>query len=278
MKNLSKSARETFDNISLSKKQEERILNNILERKNNICFAKPIIIGSILISFGATLGIVYADDIKRMFNTLIIKEEIKENNNGDNYTIVKSKSEGIIRIKDNANIDNLNKIKSNNKIELKLNDLENELGVKILKSTLYPFEYITQESIELKNNKITQASFSISNISNELPDEITEAGELQFYRDYTECNMNIYFKTQFFDSSDTSLNSIAPRGTRTENYYINKLDTTALIVKFEPEENSRSKVWDIIFDYKNITYKFTFFFHGTDPKSEITRILNSLEL
>ncbi len=278
MKNLRKSARETFDNVSLSKKQEERILNNILKRNNNLCFAKPIIIGSILISFGATLGIVYADDIKRTFNTLIIKEEIKESSKGDNYNIVKSKSQGIIRIKDNANIDNLNKIQSNNKIQFKLNDLENELGIKFLKSTLSPFEYITQESIESKNNKITQAIFSVNNISNELPDKITKTGELQFYRDYTECNMGIYFKTQFFDSSDTSLNSIAPRGTRTENYYINKLDTTALIVKFEPDENSRSKVWDIIFDYKNITYKFTFFFHGTDPKSEITRILNSLEL
>ena len=278
MKDLKKYAQKTFDNITLSKVQEERILNNILKKKTKIYFIKPIIVGSILLGLGTTLGIVYANDIKETFNTLIIKKEEKETKDGEKYTIVKTKSEGIAEINENANLSKIDKIKSNDDIKFKIKDLENELGINILKSNLSSIEYITQDNIELKNNKITRASFYMENISNELPDAITDTGAEEYDRNFTKCNMRISFKTQFFDKkSEDTINSVAPHGSKTEEYYIEKLNTTALIVKFEPDENSISKVWDVIFDYENITYDFTFFFRGTNPKIELKKFTDSLE-
>lgn len=278
MINLRKSARNTFDNIKLSKEQDIKILNNILKSKKSPLFLKPIIIGTFVLCIGTTLGIVHANDLKETFNNLFLKKEVKEEN-GEKYSIVKSQSNSILKINDDANLFRLNKVEINSKLQYKIGDIEKELGINILKSSLSKNDYLTQENLELRNNKISSGVFSIENMTNELPDKITDIGTGEYYRDFTKCDMKISFKTQFYDKvSNDPMGLIAPRGTKTENYYINKLDTTAFIVKFEPNENSISKVWYVIFDYKNIKYSFTFYFRGTNPKTELKKFMDSLEI
>lgn len=275
MMNLRKEAKKTFDKITLSKKREEEILNKILRKKKTYQILKPILVSCLLLAFFTTLGITYAKDIKDTFNSLIIKQVKKEDSNGK-YSIVKFKSIGIVKIKENADISKLKSQKTDKGIQYKKEDLEKELSIKMLKSSQFPLEYLTEWDIQYKDNKITRASFFIENISNELPDKITETGVLEFHRDNTMCNMYISFKTQFYKSTKDEASSFASHGTRTEEYYIKKLDTTALIIKYEQDEDSHSKVWDIHFDYKNISYYFQFYFHGTNPNTELKKFMDSL--
>ena len=264
MINLNKRYKETFNRISLSKERSNVIYQNIIlkEKKNKIFFRYAIGCTITLFVIMGGLGIVYAKEIKNFMQGLK-KVQINENK-------VSLESDSLAEINYDANlpeaevksvIDQKNGIINNN---YTFRELEELLGVKLLKSEYFKTDALYQFLTKKVDNKISYAVFDLKNFTQE-----------EKYND--EYNMTIRIITKYNENpSGTYMEAV---GFKTEEYYISSLNTTAYI--FKPfNETISTQSWLVSLVFNNIHYDFSFRFVNKDDSyrnEQIIKILESLK-
>lgn len=266
---MKKEYNEFISLVNVSEKLDQKVLDKTINKKKTINYLKPVLISCAVIIV-SIMGIVYADDIIKTFNTLRYNYN-KEANRTEIH------SDAIAEINYDADIPETERGKFD---ELELGnytyeELEKLLGIKLLKSKLFKNNTIHQYITRKVDNKISSASFGISNLMNydfkskyNLPDD--------WHDEIFE--MTFSFKTKYYEKelTNSALNDTKfwiSGYPETEEYYIKNLNTSALIIIFGFGKNCI-----IQFDYDNISYYFDFKFLGHyDPDSVYYRIEEILE-
>lgn len=259
-----------MNKIQLSEKKKEEIYMNTIEnlnRKNKKYYFKPILFATIICVFVliGTLGTVYAEEIKEAINTIFIK---RTHDDDSNYT--KLEADTLVEINYDADIPEYNPQVSYEKEgkDYSYEELENLLGIKLLKSDLFKKKLLYQEKTDKLNGKISSVWFSIK--------DFMESSQ-KFDGIY---DMNISFLTQYASEEEKNSPLFQGIGSYEEDqYYINSLNTTAYFIKSHAGHDSQS--WSVMFIYQNVYYRFSFDFMREDHASmqeEVINILESLHL
>ncbi len=268
---LKKEYKNMMDKIQLSERKKEEIYMNTIEnlsKKNKKHYFKPILITSIicLCAIIGTLGTVYAEELKETIQKIFIKRTHDEEKN---YT--KLETDDLAGINCDADIPEYNPQSSDEMgkgINYSYAEIENLLGVKILKSDLFKKTMLYQEKTNKQDGKITFAWFSINDFM---------ISPKKFDGIY---NMNISFLTSYASEEEKNDPLFEGRGSfNEEEYYLSKLNTMAYFIKKHDGHDTQS--WDVIFMYNNINYRFSFDFMREDHESmrdEVIQILESLYL
>lgn len=235
----------SFD-ISSNKQKEENNINRIIESNNkNIYVLKKILFIFILlitISSGSVLAI---NTIKR-FNTLNV--EVK-----DNKPYIKSISKKEINY--NANYLECNGISSCKDQISKLSDIENNLGIKILKNKEIQKKDFIPTKVIKNENYISEMGF------------LTEWVE---YEKYMIARFSFSFKTKYSDNINDKVE--LPFSNKYQTIYCKKINTDILVSE---EENS----YRLTFDYDDVNYNILIFikndFKGNKDRC-INEFINSL--
>lgn len=262
MKKFEKKYKELFNNLSIDNDRKDEIYTNIINQKK-VHFKLAYII-PVLALFLFT-GIVFADNIKSTFNTLMVKYVTKENKNSiiyKSYSSAKINYDADLPEVDNSNVYNYYDI----------SDVEEKLGIKFLKSEKIKNKKIAQLSTIKNNGKIAFAAFKISNAYDEKPIYDNE-NETQYDKSSVLCDIVISLKTKY--SSDKKLEewSSASNQVSLSEYYIRSIDTTALVRKYEGLRSLR----EVMVDYNDIRYSISFVVpYDLDPDTEAQVFLDSL--
>ncbi len=281
MTNLNKKYQEFYDEIQISEERKEKIYENIMEsKKQKKVYLKPIFITVVLIVFIAlgSLGLVYAEEIKNAFNTIRIFHS-----NKDNSRVTTIKSNAIAEINYEADIPEADVVVEEERIkgiknkEYTIQELEELLGIKLLKSEYYKKEKLEQYYTEKVDNKISRASFLLENFTNA---KYFKKGKLEDKEDvYT---MSISFVTKYCPAHEQEIDMEITGEYREDVYYIDALDTTVYIMKLGLEDNVwGTGNWIVRFDYHNIHYKIEAHMYNKNEEEKtnaLATILNSLHL
>lgn len=133
MKKNNKNYKKLFNSLIIENEKKEKIYSNILnskERKTYFKFAY-IIPAIILVLF---TGIVFADDIKFTFNTLVVKKIEKENSKGEKFNTLIYKSDSLAEINYDADLPVTDSI--NNYNYYNIDEIENKLGITFVKNNM----------------------------------------------------------------------------------------------------------------------------------------------
>ena len=242
MKKFENMYKKHIDNVELSNNELNIIKDNIINKNTKKVIFKPAYITTILICIVAVgLISVSAASIIKHFNV------ITEDREGENEVYKKALSDAKLDLDITSDI-----LKKDNYYSS--TDIENLLGVKILKNKKIKTNTFQLTNLVDKNNKIAIANFwnKNDNKSNIAHDDISFAFELN---------------TKYSDkNAELSIVGI----TDLEYYYIKSLDTEAIII------SSKNTAGPLLsnFVYDNITYSIELdkVFYSTD---DVHKILDS---
>lgn len=269
MKNIKKRICDETNSIIPDDQRKKEIYNNIIETRNKKKFIfKPIFATCLtILCFISVIGIVYADEIEKTFRNLVVKYIEKENEEGYKYSRTEILSCGVKEINYDANISETEEDENNN---YSYDELEELLGIKILKNKHFKNNSIQQKHIETKEGKISKAGFGITNVMNIDYKNIDHTKQYEFH------HLSFGFRTKYAtDECDKSWYSFDK--SKFEEYYIEKLDTKAVVI------NKGAGHYTYRFDYDNIAYNLHFMFipsrNWTEEQKEqrIQEIIESFE-
>jgi len=271
MKNIKKRICDDINSIIPDDKRKKEIYINIIETKNKKKFIfKPVLATCLIIlCFISVIGIVYADEIENTFRNLVVKYIEKENEEGYKYSKTEILNCGVKEINYDANIPIEDSETADDK-NYSYEELEELLGITILKNKHFKNNIIQQKHIEKKDGKISVAGFGITNVMNINYKNIDHTKQYEFH------HLTFGFRTKYAtDDCDKSWYSFDK--SKFDEYYIEKLDTKAVVI------NKGFGHYTYKFDYDNIDYNLHFMFipsrNWTEEKKEqrIKEIIESFE-
>lgn len=264
----------TFDNIKLSKSQSydlnQRIILGYKKRKRN----KKIIF-SLIMMFSILIigtGITYAEEIKEIVTSIFTKS-YTEKVDGNDVQKIKLKYNGVKEINYNADLkeptgSGIDSFKSEpiDKDSYSMytyEELEKELGIKLLKNDLFKRDKFILETLEKKDGKIATISLYMNNAFKYDNKENKNVSFVSF---------NILIKTKYAERKE---NSELNHGNYTDEtipkYKVGKLNTIAYGIEY----GKRRRVY---MEYDDVVYSFTLS-TGADyrdkPDEEVQKILDA---
>ena len=247
MRDLKKKYRDEFSNINPTEEQREKMLNNILNHKTNNMYIRLAVVSCSIIIL-CIFGITNANDIKKSFNSLIINYKENRDEDGNKYKEIITSYDGVFELNYDANlvereswVEALNK---NLKMSYSNYDLELILGAKLLKSPLFNFSY------SIKKKKKNEGKISYMKLYS-VYSKYSGYDEDYDRKLLEQASLNAQFKTKYYKGGDEfDLN--VRNYYSVKNYYINSLDTTALIIRL----NERGNHYLVIFSHNNVRYNF----------------------
>lgn len=263
----------TFDNIKLSKSQSydlnQRIILGYKKRKKN----KKIIF-SLIMMFSILIigtGITYAEEVKEIVTSIFTKS-YTEKVDGNDVQKIKLKYNGVKEINYNADlkeptgsgIDSFKNepIDKDSYSMYTYEELEKELGTKLLKNDLFKRDKFILETLEKKDGKIATISLYMNNAF---------MYDNKENKNVSIVNFNILIKTKYAERKE---NSELNHGNYTDEtipkYKVNQLNTIAYGIEY----GKRRRVY---MDYDDVLYSFTLS-PGADyhnkPDEEVQKILD----
>ena len=147
MKKNNKNYKKLFNSLIIENEKKEKIYSNILNSKERKAYSKfaYIIPAIILVLF---TGIIFADDIKFIFNSLVVKKIEKENSKGEKFNTLIYKSDSLAEI--NYDADLLVTDNTNNYNYYNIDKIENKLGITFVKNNMIKNK-VTHEWLEYFN-------------------------------------------------------------------------------------------------------------------------------
>ncbi len=275
MRDLKKQYQKEFSNIKPTSIQREKLLNNILmsKGKDNYYLKFGVVISTVLIL--CFFGITNATAIKETFNALRFNYFEKTDEYGNEYRELVTKYDGVIELNYDADLPEIESwiqaAETGLNMEYSSYDINILLGVKLLNNSLFSNRYYTFNTIKKNGDeKITYASLfaAYNSYEDENLDDIKIKEHIM---------MSCQFKTKYYENgNDFDLNIKDYYSVK--NYYMEKLDTSALIIKLS--ESGRHYL--VIFSHNNIRYKFYYDYYNQSVREEdilkrIRKILDSFE-
>ena len=264
----------TFDNIKLSKSQSydlnQRIILGYKKRKRN----KKIIF-SLIMMFSILIigtGITYAEEIKEIVTSIFTKS-YTEKVDGNDVQKIKLKYNGVKEINYNADlkeptgsgIDSFKNepIDKDSYSMYTYEELEKELGIKLLKNDLFKKDKFILKTLEKNDGKIATISLYMTNVFKYDNKENKNVSFVSF---------NILIKTKYAERKE---NSELNHGNYTDEtipkYKVGKLNTIAYGIEY----GKRRRVY---MEYDDVIYSFTLS-TGADyrdkPDEEVQKILDA---
>lgn len=264
----------TFDNIKLSKSQSydlnQRIILGYKKRKRN----KKIIF-SLIMMFSILIigtGITYAEEIKEIVTSIFTKS-YTEKVDGNDVQKIKLKYNGVKEINYNADlkeptgsgIDSFKNepIDKDSYSMYTYEELEKELGIKLLKNDLFKKDKFILKTLEKNDGKIATISLYMTNVFKYDNKENKNVSFVSF---------NILIKTKYAERKE---NSELNHGNYTDEtipkYKVGKLNTIAYGIEY----GKRRRVY---MEYDDVIYSFTLS-PGADyrdkPDEEVQKILDA---
>lgn len=243
----------TFDNIKLSKSQSydlnQRIILGYKKRKRN----KKIIF-SLIMMFSILIigtGITYAEEIKEIVTSIFTKS-YTEKVDGNDVQKIKLKYNGVKEINYNADlkeptgsgIDSFKNepIDKDSYSMYTYEELEKELGIKLLKNDLFKRDKFILKTLEKNDGKIATISLYMTNVFKYDNKENKNVSFVSF---------NILIKTKYAERKE---NSELNHGNYTDEtipkYKVGKLNTIAYGIEY----GKRRRVY---MEYDDVIYSFT---------------------
>ena len=269
MKKNTKNYKKLFNSLIIENDKKEKIYSNILNSKERKAYSKfaYIIPAIILVLF---TGIIFADDIKFIFNSLVVKKIEKENSKGEKFNTLIYKSDSLAEI--NYDADLLVTDNTNNYNYYNIDKIENKLGITFVKNNMIKNKEMAQLTTIKNDNKIAFAVFKISNAYNETP-VYSNSNETQYDKTSVLCDIVISLKTKYSTDEKLERWSNASEQVKIFEYYVKSIKTTALIKSYDELRSLR----EVLFDYNNVRYLISFTIpNDLDPNTEVLKFLNSL--
>ena len=261
----------TFDNIKLSKSQSndlnQKIILGYKKRNKKIIFSVLVITSMILVGTGVT----YANEIKEIVTSIFTKSYTEKVDDNDVQKI-KLKYNGVKKINYEANlkepigggIDSFNNepIDKDSYSMYTYEELEKELGIKILRNDLFKRDKFILKRLEKKDGKIATIILYMTNVFKYDNKENKNVSFVSF---------NILIKTKYAERKE---NSELNHGNYTDEtipkYKVGKLGTIAYGIEY----GKRRRVY---MEYDDVIYSFTLS-PGADyrdkPDEEVQKILD----
>ena len=263
----------TFDNIKLSKSQSYDLNQKIIlgykkrKKKNKIIFSLIMMFSILIIG----TGITYAEEIKEIVTSIFTKS-YTEKVDGNDVQKIKLKYNGVKEINYNADlkeptgsgIDSLKNepIDKDSYSMYTYEELEKELGIKLLKNDLFKRDKFILKTLEKKNGKIATICLYMTNVFKYDNKENKNVSFVSF---------NILIKTKYAERKE---NSELNHGNYTDEtipkYKVGKLNTIAYGIEYGRRRS-------VYMEYDDVLYSFTLS-PGADyhnkPDEEVQKILD----
>lgn len=243
----------TFDNIKLSKSQSndlnQKIILGYKKRKRNkkIIFSVLVITSMILVGTGVT----YANEIKEIVTSIFTKSYTEKVDDNDVQKI-KLKYNGVKKINYEANlkepigggINSLNNepIDKDSYSMYIYEELEKELGIKLLRNDLFKRDKFILETLEKRDGKIATISLYMTNVFKY---------DNKKNKNVSFVSFNILIKTKYAERKE---NSELNHGNYTDEtipkYKVGKLNTIAYGIEY-------GKRRSVYMEYDDVLYSFT---------------------
>lgn len=264
----------TFDNIKLSKSQSNDLNQRIIlgykkrKKKNKIIFSLIMMFSILIIG----TGITYAEEIKEIVTSIFTKS-YTEKVDGNDVQKIKLKYNGVKEINYNADlkeptgsgIDSFKNepIDKDSYSMYTYEELEKELGIKLLKNDLFKKDKFILKTLEKNDGKIATISLYMTNVFKYDNKENKNVSFVSF---------NILIKTKYAERKE---NSELNHGNYTDEtipkYKVGKLNTIAYGIEY----GKRRRVY---MEYDDVIYSFTLS-TGADyrdkPDEEVQKILDA---
>lgn len=264
----------TFDNIKLSKSQSYDLNQRIIlgykkrKKKNKIIFSLIMMFSILIIG----TGITYAEEIKEIVTSIFTKS-YTEKVDGNDVQKIKLKYNGVKEINYNADlkeptcsgIDSFKNepIDKDSYSMYTYEELEKELGIKLLKNDLFKKDKFILKTLEKNDGKIATISLYMTNVFKYDNKENKNVSFVSF---------NILIKTKYAERKE---NSELNHGNYTDEtipkYKVGKLNTIAYGIEY----GKRRRVY---MEYDDVIYSFTLS-TGADyrdkPDEEVQKILDA---
>ena len=297
MKN-EKKIKDAFTKLTVSKEFDDKVLGKTINKKNyhNNKLQLGIMISSVLLVCLISISVVYAKEIKEIINSLISPaykyETYKEWDNTGVYGVSKD-AEGVHTISINGKVE----IKSNANLKSfgykSISDVENNLGIRLLKSNKFSAKYISAyRTTKFSNYHIDSDSSEPEaieiRISNHNNDECyhhfewTEAQRLKCWeeteRPDKQLTITIRFLTQH--APETVINNFKyhfadfPGEEKFKTFDSRVLNTTLFINGFATPKKGEDGLTEMLLVYDNIAYHF---FGAGFSSTEIIKIIESMK-
>lgn len=263
----------TFDNIKLSESQSndlnQRIILGYKKRKRNKKIIFSVLVITSMILFGT--GVTYANEIKEIVTSIFTKSYTEKVDDNDVQKI-KLKYNGVKKINYEANlkepigggIDSFNNepIDKDSYSMYTYEELEKELGIKLLRNDLFKRDKFILKTLEKRDGKIATISLYMTNVFKYDNKENKNVSFVSF---------NILIKTKYAERKE---NSELNHGNYTDEtipkYKVGKLNTIAYGIEY----GKRRRVY---MEYDDVIYSFTLS-TGADyrdkPDEEVQKILD----
>ncbi len=261
MKNFQKFYKNKFDKITISQTDEENIMSGIIKKYSKrkirikLCLSCFIIFTLCITS----LSVVYAKEIMKFVKGFII--ETRNDEKGNIY--IKGETEFVKEMNYDADIPEIKSSSEGNSYSI--DELENILNMKFLKSKYMKFNDIKQFATNKKDGKISNAAFVIYDFTQ---------GNLD---DGFKCNLTAYFSTKYSDNNSSSF-STSP-GAILEEYNIKNLNSNSQILILNQGSKDDIITFAIAhFIYDDVGYDLRFTFTPRAKQNEaLQKIKNILD-
>lgn len=266
MKKIDEFYKTELDKIDyLSVEEEEIIHNNIKDkyRKNQKLKKTVLGISTFLLVCLVGIGITYAEEISDLIKTFKLTTTTHDNGNTSTY------AESYVRKEINYDADLPEVDSANDGGEYSIQELEEILDIKILKSDYFKNDILKQVHTRKKQGKIMGASFLLENFT-----------DIKKLKDKTvdKYNMNISFSTKY--SEDVAHSGWETgQGFKVEEYYLKNLGTVSYILSRDYDYDNLVETYYAFIIYDDMFYDFDFkctFKTVEEEKELIKNILDSL--
>lgn len=275
MKNYNKVFKQEFKDVAPTEEQSNRMLNNILNGKShkNMYLKLSVAISSIVIL--CFFGITNANDIKKTFNSLIINYQETRDDDGNKYIELVTSYDGVLEINYDANLPEISSwvdaFEKGGITYFSNHDWELLLGVKLLKNKIFVQGYNINVLRKNLDNKISYAKLY------ESYDLYSEEHTTDENKLIEHLGLSLQFKTKYYEE-ENDFNISIREYYDSKNYYIENLDTTALVVRLD----ERARHYLVIFSHNNIRYSFYYDNYASEVSEEeslkrVHEILDSFE-
>lgn len=274
MNKLNDSFTNTFDSIKLSKEKSNSLNQKIIfaykqKRKKMKIIVFLLAIASVLL---VGTGIAYANEIKEIVSSIFTKSYTEKVDDNDVQKI-KLKYNGVKEINYNADlkeptgsgIDSFENepIDKDSYSMYTYEELEKELGIKLLKNDLFKRDKFILKTLEKNDGKIATISLYMTNVFKYDNKENKNVSFVSF---------NILIKTKYAERKEKSeLNHGNYTDETIPKYKVNQLNTIAYGIEY-------GKRRSVYMEYENVLYSFTIspgIEYRDKPDEEVQKILDS---
>lgn len=261
MKKIDKMTKKFFDELSVSEIKKNDIYDNIVNKKEKYKFHHLVTaVSCCFILLIGIFSVVYAEQIGDVFNTLKVKylEKIVDDKK---YIVpdVKSDSQAVINYKADLVKD----------MSYSYDELNDKLGINILRNSLFKKNDFTITCNEKKDNNI---GFLVLKMDNALDEQPKYGGN--YYREVILVRFEVVIATKYAERRAERTYSYIDKF---EEFYINNLNTKAILICVTGDYSDN--MWEVRFDYNNISYHLSFIFATSgNHREELINIINSFEI